>query len=182
MKVPVSAACFCLFVASVGPLHAQVPSYTNDVRPFLSKYCIECHKGNKSKAGVNLESYESLMKGSKKKRKTVVPAQPDKSQLVLSVEGKSGHKMPPKKESAQPTAKEIGILRAWIEGGAKDDTPKQSRLEGDVGKDLPSSSLHFQASTVAKAEAHFLRRIPPILIARRGTPVALLKTMLVAAS
>ncbi len=133
MRMPLSGACVCLFVASVGSLYAQVPSYTNDVRPILNKYCVECHQGNKSKAAVNLESYESLMKGSKKGRKTVVPDQPDKSRLVMSVEGKSGHKMPPKKASAQPTPKEIAVLRAWVEGGAKDDTSKQSHLEASLG-------------------------------------------------
>jgi hypothetical protein len=56
MRMPVSGACLCLLIASAGPLHAQVPSYTKDVRPFLDKYCLECHQGNKSKTGVNLES------------------------------------------------------------------------------------------------------------------------------
>jgi hypothetical protein len=47
MRVPIPGACLCLLIASVGPLHAQVPSYTKDVRPFLNKYCVECHQGSK---------------------------------------------------------------------------------------------------------------------------------------
>lgn len=124
MRVLISGACLCLFIVSAGSLHAEVPSYAKDVRPFLNRYCVECHKGNNGKAGVNLESYESLMKGGKRGRQLLVPGQPDKSSVVMVVEGKGGRKMPPKKAPAQPTAKEIGVLRAWVEGGAKDDTSK----------------------------------------------------------
>jgi hypothetical protein len=149
MRVPISGACLCLLIALVGPLHAQVPSYTKDVHPFLNKYCVECHQGNKSKGGVNLESYESLMKGGKKGRQLLVPGQSDKSPLVMTVEGKGSRKMPPKKASAQPTADEIGVLRAWVEGGAKDDTPKKSSWNGGAEK-------NFRTSTLAMAESPFL--------------------------
>ena len=98
------------------------------------------------------------MKGSKKGRQTVIPGQPDKSPLVMSVEGKSGHKMPPKKASTQPTVKEIAVLRAWVEGGAKDDTPKQSRWEGGAEKNLRTSILAMaEASSLPSGFLRFER-------------------------
>src|SRR5205814_2358445 len=51
----------------------------------------------------------------------IVPGNPDKSPLVLQVEGKSKPFMPPKK-AKQPKREEIGILRAWVVAGAKDDS------------------------------------------------------------
>jgi mono/diheme cytochrome c family protein len=125
MKVMIPCCCLTLFFASAN-LYAQAPSYTNDVRPFMDKYCVECHQGNKAKAGVKLDSFESIMKGSKKGRKIVVEGEADKSQLVTCVEGTGGKKMPPKKAAKQPTDKEIKMLREWVNGGAKDDTAKES--------------------------------------------------------
>ena len=128
MKALMPTFCIALFLASANLLHAQAPSYTKEVRPFLDKYCVECHQGNKAKAGVKLDSFESIMKGSKKGRKIVVAGQADKSQIVTCVEGTGGKKMPPKKATNQPTDKDIKMLREWVNGGAKDDTPKQSSL------------------------------------------------------
>ena len=151
MKVLIPSFCVALFLASANPLQAQVPSYTKEVRPFLDKYCIECHQGKKAKAGVNLESFQSIMKGSKKGRKIVVAGQADKSRLVTCVEGTGGKKMPPKKATNQPTDKEIKMLREWVNGGAKDDTPKQSRsrnsLKEWLGKvaSVDDSSTHWSA-------------------------------------
>ena len=59
--------------------------------------------------------------------------------------------MPPKKASAQPTANEIGVLRAWVEGGAKDDTPKQSSWKSGDEK-------YFRTSILATAESPSLPR------------------------
>src|ERR1035438_5541413 len=86
MKALMPTFCIALFLAAANHLQAQVPSYTKDVRPFLDKFCVECHQGKKAKAGVKLDSFESIMKGSKKGRKIVVAGQADKSQLVTCVE------------------------------------------------------------------------------------------------
>ena len=136
MKALTPSFCIALFLASANLLHAQAPSYTKGVRPFLDKYCVECHQGNKAKAGVKLDSFESIMKGSKKGRKIVVAGQADKSQLVTCVEGTGGKKMPPKKATNQPTDKETKMLREWVNGGAKDDTTKNSTP--GKGENLPS--------------------------------------------
>ena len=39
------------------------PSYAKDVRPFLAKYCSECHAGKEPESGLNLETYKGLMEG-----------------------------------------------------------------------------------------------------------------------
>ncbi|MEI7686536.1 MAG: c-type cytochrome domain-containing protein [Planctomycetota bacterium] len=128
------------FVAALlSPVSAQTPSYGKDVRPFLDKYCVDCHSGGKAKAGVHLDTYESLIKGGK--RKLVTPGDPDKSAVVTSTEGISGHKMPPKKSKTQPTAQEISTLRAWVKAGAKDDSAKKSSLEFDGSSSLVEWAL-----------------------------------------
>jgi WD40 repeat protein len=96
------------------------PSYAKDVRPFLAKYCYECHNQKTLKGKLNLETFAGLMKGSSS-GEVVVPGKADDSPLVLLVEGKDMPKMPPK-EARQPKAKELAVLRAWVTAGAKDDS------------------------------------------------------------
>jgi hypothetical protein len=98
---------------------ADAPSYTRDVKPFLVKYCTECHNDTKTKAGYNLESYDTLLKAARKGA-AVVPGSPDKSMLVRTLSG-SAKQMPPRK-SVQPKAAEIAMIKEWIKAGARDDT------------------------------------------------------------
>lgn len=93
------------------------PSYAKDVQPFLKKYCVDCHNASERKAGVNLESYESMMRTGKK-GKNIVPSDPDHSRVITSLEGRT-KRMPPKKYADQPSKAEIEVVRAWIAAGAK---------------------------------------------------------------
>lgn len=95
------------------------PSYTKDVKPFMAKYCVDCHGAGKPKAGLDVSTYEDLIKGGKKK--AIVAGKPDDSLLVKTLDG-SAKKMPPKKAEKQPTEKEIEVIKAWIKAGAKDDS------------------------------------------------------------
>jgi WD40 repeat protein len=99
---------------------AQPASYAKQVRPFLAKYCIECHSGDDPDGGLNLESFKSIGDGGN--HGTILTAgKPDDSRVVRLLEGKATPNMPPKK-AKQPKADERAVLRAWIAAGAKDDT------------------------------------------------------------
>jgi WD40 repeat protein len=99
----------------------QPPSYAKDVRPFLTKYCLECHNSREAKSGLDLETYKGLRAGGDG-GEVVVPGRPDDSRLVLLPEGKDKPKMPPKKARIHPTPAEVAALRAWVAAGAKDDS------------------------------------------------------------
>ncbi len=100
------------------------PSYATDVKPFLEKYCVECHQRDREKGGINVESHRNLVTPYGRKRKqAVIPGNPDRSRLLMTLEGR-GKQMPPKK-SAQPTREEVKKLRDWIAAGAADDTKSQ---------------------------------------------------------
>src|SRR5262249_31745527 len=107
------------------------PSYTKDVEPFLTKYCLDCHNNGKSKAGYSVETVERLVKKGKKGA-IVVAEKPDESRLLLSLAGK-GKAMPPANKP-QPKADEIAKVREWIKAGAKDDTPDaEDKKKGTAG-------------------------------------------------
>jgi hypothetical protein len=104
------------------------PSFVKDIKPFLTKYCTDCHNDSKTKGGANLASYEAIMKGGKNKRALLVAGKPDQSRIVLVVENKQKPLMPPAKQKQQPDAAEKALLRAWVAAGAVDDTPKTGAL------------------------------------------------------
>jgi WD40 repeat protein len=105
----------------VSPLSGvEPPSYAKDIKPFLAKYCFECHNGPKAKAELDLSTYQGFLKGGIS-FPGFVPGKPDESFSVTLVEGKSKPVMPPKGKP-QPSAEEKKLLRAWVAAGAKDDS------------------------------------------------------------
>src|SRR5205823_2649654 len=97
------------------------PSYAKHVRPFLVKYCVECHNAKNDKRGLNLETYKSLGEGSDL-GPVIAAGKPDESKLILSLEKKEKPHMPPKEAKRFPTKDEIAQVRAWVAAGAKDDS------------------------------------------------------------
>jgi WD40 repeat protein len=95
------------------------PTYAQDVRPFFTRYCIECHTAQDPEGALVLETYESLMEGGKR-GKAVVAGKPDEGSLVRMIEGKFKPVMPPRK-SRQPNPEEVAKIRAWVLAGAKND-------------------------------------------------------------
>ena len=120
MAVSLAVLLVCCVRASA---QDAAPSYVMHIRPFLNRYCVECHKTGTAKGGANLESYASIMKGGKKGRTLLVAGKPDDSRIVTTTEGAARPTMPPRKAKAHPTEKEVALLRAWVKAGAKDDTP-----------------------------------------------------------
>jgi hypothetical protein len=109
-----------LVVSGVGRAADDAPSYTNDIKPFLSMYCMNCHNDAKPKAGYSVETFADLTKPGKKGA-LVVAEKPDESRLLLSLAGK-GKAMPPRK-AVQPKEAEVAKVRDWVKAGGKDDTP-----------------------------------------------------------
>jgi WD40 repeat protein len=113
-----SLAALAIFPPSASAQTA--PSYAKQVRPFLARYCLSCHNATKLEGGLDLESYKTLREGGAH-GEVIVPGKADDSRLVLMVEGKLKPTMPPKK-ATQPKPDEIGVLRAWVDAGGKDDS------------------------------------------------------------
>jgi hypothetical protein len=118
---------------------AQSPSYSKDIRPFLTKYCLECHNAKTMKGSLSLETHKAMMDGSDGGA-VVVAGKPDDSRLVLLIEHKDKPSMPPPKAKFQPTKVEIALVRTWIKDGAKDDA-------ASVKVELPA----IKANTVVPA-------------------------------
>lgn len=102
-------------------------SYTRDVLPFLQQYCGECHNKEKSTAGYNVTSYETLLKRGQY-GSLVVPGNSDISRVCEVMQGMS-KSMPPG-GSAQPPREEIAKIFEWVEAGALNDAQAPTGAKG----------------------------------------------------
>src|SRR5687767_1521158 len=110
-----------LLAVPVSAFAQETPSYARHVRPFLARYCSECHNPRSHKAGLDLDSFKALMEGSDN-GPVVVAGKASESRLVTLVNGKEKPVMPPPKSRSRPTKAEIARLEAWVNAGAKDDS------------------------------------------------------------
>lgn len=96
-------------------------SFKEDVLPILKYRCLECHQtGGPGVAysGLNMETYEGLMKGTRF-GPVVVPGNAMVSNLNVLVEGRAGIRMPHNRKRLTPC--ETQILRDWVNQGAKNN-------------------------------------------------------------
>jgi WD40 repeat protein len=130
-----------LFLSANLPGKAQeTPSFVRQIKPFFSRYCLECHNTDEPNGGLSLESYKTLLEGGTH-GSALVAGKPDESRMVQMVEGKAKIVMPPKK-ARQPKAEEIALLRQWVKGGAKDDTvTTKTTLPAIQPRHLPPSPI-----------------------------------------
>lgn len=96
-------------------------TYATDIKPIFDTACLKCHDSNKKpRAGVGLDTLEAALKGGKE-GKVITVGDSAKSSLVLTVAhvGDADTFMPKGKGAKQLTAEEVGLIRAWIDQGAK---------------------------------------------------------------
>ncbi|MGD8568949.1 MAG: hypothetical protein PVJ39_12740 [Gammaproteobacteria bacterium] len=102
----------------------ETVSFSKDVKPILAEHCISCHnpegEGYK-KSGLNLESYSTLMKGTKF-GPVITPGEPLSSSLVLLIDGKADPAITMPHGSLQLIPKkQRDTIKQWIAQGAKDN-------------------------------------------------------------
>jgi hypothetical protein len=98
-------------------------SFAAQVKPILDQNCVECHKAagqGYGKSGLRLDSYESLMAGTKF-GPVVKPGSAISSSLYLLVAGKADPsiRMPHNREPL-PSAS-VELIKNWIDQGAKNN-------------------------------------------------------------
>jgi len=99
-------------------------TYDTDIKPMLDKSCVKCHSGEKPRAKLKLDTLDDIMLGSRN-GKVVIAGNSAKSMLVLAAAHATDDEdtwMPPAKAVAKfppLTADQIGLMRAWIDQGAK---------------------------------------------------------------
>jgi hypothetical protein len=99
-------------------------TYATDIKPIFDASCVKCHSGDKPKARLKMDTLAGVLKGTKM-GPIVTPGDSAKSFIVKSIAHLSKDRdswMPPLQNKAgiKPlTPEQIGLIRAWIDQGAK---------------------------------------------------------------
>ncbi len=99
-------------------------TYATDIKPIFDANCVKCHSGDRAKARLHMDTLEGALKGTKA-GKIVTVGDSAKSFIVKSISHATGERdewMPPTPNKAGAktlTPQEIGLVRAWIDQGAK---------------------------------------------------------------
>jgi hypothetical protein len=98
-------------------------TYAADIKPIFDSSCVKCHSGPKAKGKLHLDTLASALKGGDDGNE-IVPGNSATSTLVINIAhlGEEEDYMPPpdNKLHIGPLTKEkIGLIRAWIDQGAK---------------------------------------------------------------
>lgn len=94
-------------------------TFAKDIKPLFEKSCAKCHGAEKQKGKLRLDSLEATLKGGEngeilKKGKSV------ESGLVHSIARlNEDEAMPPEGKGDPLTKEQVGLVRAWIDQGAK---------------------------------------------------------------
>ncbi len=108
-------------VGSLASAAVAETSFKEDVYPIIQIRCLSCHQpggAGYEASGLDLRTYESLMKGTKF-GPVVVPGNVLESNLNVMVEGRAAIRMPHNKK---PLSKcERMIFRSWVQQGARNN-------------------------------------------------------------
>ena len=103
------------------PPPAGVPvDFELDIKPIFEQSCFRCHGPERPKSRFRLDNRESALKGGENSKDDIVPGNSAQSKLIHYVTRLvEDMEMPPKGKGDALTPDQIGLLRKWIDDGAK---------------------------------------------------------------
>ena len=119
----------CILLAAGPAAAADSADYVRDVKPLLAARCYACHGALQQKSGLRVDTAAALLKGGDR-GPAVLPGKSAASLLLHHVTATQGaRRMPPRDEGEHLSEREVGLLRAWVDQGAK--APADERPEPD---------------------------------------------------
>jgi Protein of unknown function (DUF1553)/Protein of unknown function (DUF1549)/Planctomycete cytochrome C len=128
--------------------------FSRDILPILSDNCFACHgpDQNQRKADLRLDTKEGALRQA---NPVVVPGKSAESELILRIASTDPDEvMPPPKSNRKLTARQIDLLRRWIDDGAA------------WGKHWAYESPHRPASPASKNTAWPRNAVDQFILAR----------------
>lgn len=114
-EAPVTAEATASATEEPATAESEAPpavSYVNDVNPIIEAKCIKCHGIESRKEGLDMLTYDNLMKGSRNGA-VVAPGDANNSLFVqLIVEGEMPNR------GAKVTPEELQLIIDWVNQGA----------------------------------------------------------------
>ena len=94
-------------------------TFDKDIKPIFEKSCVKCHGAEKQKGKLRLDTLAATLKGGEN-APNIKPGDSKNSTLVHTIARLvEDEAMPPEGKGDPLTKEQIGIVRAWIDQGAK---------------------------------------------------------------
>lgn len=118
----------CLMIADVATPSARLcaaepQSFSEDILPIFKGRCVSCHQSGGAgyeKSGLDLTTYEGVMKGTKFGA-MVVPRDPESSNLMWLLDWRASPEVRMPHSKKKLSICDRNAIRAWIREGAKDN-------------------------------------------------------------
>lgn len=110
---------------------ADPVTYEKDIEPVFVKKCMTCHSGSVKEGGLDMGTYEGLVKGGRR-GSPLVPGKSDMSLLYKSA-GRTAKPLMPPKDEVPLSPEELALIKLWIDQGAKAPTTARVRPKIIVG-------------------------------------------------
>ena len=106
--------------AELPPPATRTVAFVDDIQPLLKKNCFSCHGVERQEGGLRLDEKRRALEGGDSGAE-IVAGKSAESRLVKLIAGidEDFGQMPPDGKGKPLTAAEIGLIRAWIDQGAK---------------------------------------------------------------
>ena len=145
----------------------DVITYEDQIKPILHQNCFACHGDDKQKAGLNLQSYDALLKGGTT-GPAVVAGRSSQSLIYKAITDPDDEARMPQKKA--PLAKEqIALIQKWIDTGL---------LKNAGGKSLVAErDLSFKpvaAGSAKPANPAMPEKLPEVKVPQTLRPLAVL--------
>lgn len=166
-------------VALLSSARSAGVDFNRDVRPILSDRCFKCHGFDAStrKARLRLDVRDEALKPAKSGAAPIVPGASAKSEVVLRITSDDPDEvMPPGKDHAPLSPREIDVLKRWIDHGAeyqthwsftKPATDSASSIDRIVASRLNREGLHLapeaDPATLLRRVSLVLTGLPPTM-------------------
>jgi len=117
---PVAPAIAAVARAGSGSADPSSPAfYRLHIAPLFARSCVSCHKPEKHKGGLRMDSFEQLMRGGDD-GPALIPGNPGRSEILRRL------RLPPSDDDSMPSdgdkplaAEEVQMIERWIAAGAK---------------------------------------------------------------
>src|SRR5262245_53381583 len=140
----------CPALAAGPPVPAKLPAPTNrqvsfekDIQPLLSRACFSCHGAEKQRAGLRLDIGARALQGGNSGA-VIKPGDSAGSMLIHLVAGLDAERRMPPGKGKELKPEEVGLLRAWIDQGAK--YPKDAGISAG-----PARSTHWSFQPITNS-------------------------------
>lgn len=114
-QAPANAAAAATDPSTQAPASGAAVSFATQVLPLLQSRCVNCHGGQQTQKGLNLNSYDGVMAGSENGPVVTAGDAANSALAQMVVNGK----MP--KRGPKLTPAEVQLIVDWVNQGAKNN-------------------------------------------------------------